>query len=330
MGIPELTRSWLPKLRVYLIRGTLTALLSAVLAATLEHTLEARDVATLMAGQTVANVNGARVRYRLLGESHVGVPVVFLSGLQGTIEQADYFQRAVAQTRPALAYDRAGYGFSEGSQAHTAAQQADELAGLLRALDLKPPVVLVAYSLSAMLARVYASRFPQQTAALYLIEPAAPEIDSLIPGRHGPRRRYVRFILHELIWGTLGLTRLQNHLHPKFALDSAVELRAAAVLNRAPHSWALAREWYVAPESARQTIAATLPSSLPVEIAVSAEAHPDETAKLAMQQYEAMVAHSHSGRLHELEHVEHSDLYRPGPIVDLMIGQILELARRAQ
>jgi hypothetical protein len=130
---------------------------SALVASALltELALEARDVARYMPGQTFATVGNARIRYRMLGADRPGATVVLLSGLNGSIEQADDLQRALSNAVPSLAYDRAGYGFSECSTAHSAKDQAKELAALLHALKLEGPVVLVAYSFSAPLARIW-------------------------------------------------------------------------------------------------------------------------------------------------------------------------------
>jgi pimeloyl-ACP methyl ester carboxylesterase len=167
--------------RRLVVRFLIVAL--ALVASTLltELALEARDVARYMPGQTFATVGDARIRYRLLGAERPGATVVFLSGLNGSIEQADHFQRAVSSAVPSLAYDRAGYGFSEGSTAHSAEQQAKELAALLHALKLEGSVVLVAYSISSLLARVFADRFPEKTAGIYLIEPVMPELNERMP-----------------------------------------------------------------------------------------------------------------------------------------------------
>jgi alpha-beta hydrolase superfamily lysophospholipase len=69
-----------------------------------------------MLGQTFATVGDARIRYRLLGAERPGATVVFLPGLNGSIEQADNFQRAVASAVPSLAYDRAGYASAKAPQ----------------------------------------------------------------------------------------------------------------------------------------------------------------------------------------------------------------------
>lgn len=50
----------------------------------------------------------------------------------------------------------------------TALEQANELAGLLKALHVNGPVVLVAYSLSASIAHVFVGQYPQLT-GLYLV-----------------------------------------------------------------------------------------------------------------------------------------------------------------
>jgi hypothetical protein len=135
IGGIRLPQSLVARLLIVAVAPVASALLT-------EFVLEARDVARYMPGQTFATVGGARIRYRLLGAERPGVTVVFLSGLNGSIEQADHFQRAVSSAVPSLAHDRAGYGFSEGSTAHSAEQQAKELAALLHALKLEGSVVL--------------------------------------------------------------------------------------------------------------------------------------------------------------------------------------------
>src|SRR3954468_3640442 len=114
-------------------------------AGVVEFVLEARDAARLIAGQTFATVGRARIRYWLVGTENHAAQVVILPGISSGIEQVDDLQRALSAKVPTLAYDRAGYGFSENSSAHSAEEQAEELAALLHALKVETPVVLVAY-----------------------------------------------------------------------------------------------------------------------------------------------------------------------------------------
>jgi pimeloyl-ACP methyl ester carboxylesterase len=312
-----------------LIRGLLLRLLIVVAALfasalLLEWGLEARDVARYMPGQTFASVGNARIRYRLIGAERPGALVVILSGVGGSLEQADHLQRALSSAVPSIAYDRAGYGFSKGSTAHSTEEQADELAALLHALKLDGPVLLVAYSASGDLARVFAGRFPERTAGLFMIEPWMPELDALMPELPGPRRRYARYIVHELFTSSLGGDRLVDRLRRWQGPPSMVEKRAEAVLERRSHYWALAREAYVAPESSRQTLAAPIPPGLPVEVDFSSA--DDKTSKTFAKLYADFAVRSSRGRLVELEHTDHWQLLKPNPVFDAMVARIEKFA----
>jgi pimeloyl-ACP methyl ester carboxylesterase len=293
-----------------------------------ELALEARDVARYMHGQTFATVGGARIRYRMLGAGHPGTTVVFLSGLNGSIEQSDALQRAVSSALPLLAYDRAGYGFSKGSTAHSFEEQAKELAGLLHALKLESPVVLVAYSFSGPLARVFAGRFPEKTAGMYLIEPTMPEIYEPMQ-LHSPRRSLVRFTVHELLASSLGYIRLTQRIRSWRGPSSLVEQRAEAVLARRPHYWALAQEWYALPESWRQALDSPIPPSLPLEVAFPKRLPEKETpvARLYAELAAELVARTSRGKLLELGSIDHSELLQAGPVLDRLVERIKQLAK---
>jgi pimeloyl-ACP methyl ester carboxylesterase len=292
-----------------------------------ESVLEARDAKRFIQGQTFAQVGEARVRYLRLGPAHSGTTVVFLSGFAGSIEQAEHLQKAVAAHVPTLAYDRAGYGFSEASTAHTALEQANELAGLLDALGVNQPVVLVCYSASALVARVFADRFSQKTAGMYLIDPAIPELYISMPSRHSARRGLARTIIRQLVASFLGEIRLRQRLDSWNGPSSVVEQRAEAVLARSWHNWAVTREWYVLPDSAQQTLDAPVPNALPFEIAFTKPSVEDETSRTLVQLYAELAARSSRGGLLELEHVDHGQLVSPGPVLDQITDRIVKLAR---
>jgi pimeloyl-ACP methyl ester carboxylesterase len=292
-----------------------------------EFVLDARNVARYMPGQTFVTVGNARIRYRLVGADHPYPTVVLLSGLNGSIEQLDNLQRTLSSVVPALAYDRAGYGFSEGSTAHSAEEQANELAALLHALKLQDPIVLVAYSFSSPIARVFASRFPEKTAGMYLIEPTMPELNERMPELHTPRRYYARFIVYHLLASSFGYIRLIQRIRNWRGPTSLVEQRAEAVLARRSHYWALAQEWYALPESWRQTLAAPIPPSLPLEVAIPKQAVEEECSNHMAKLYADLAARSSRGRLLELEGVEHTLLLKPGPVLDRLVTRITQLVQ---
>jgi hypothetical protein len=79
----------------------------------------------------------------------------------------------LAETSRVCAYDRAGTGSSDPRPAATdltSGDQADELRALLAGAGVEPPYVLVAHSYGGFVSRLFASRYPGETAGLVLIE----------------------------------------------------------------------------------------------------------------------------------------------------------------
>jgi pimeloyl-ACP methyl ester carboxylesterase len=299
-----------------------------VLAAGCEEVLERRARARLTPGETFAAVDGAQVRYRLLGAEHAGPTVVFLVGLGGSIEQMVYVQGRVAETTRTLAYDRGGYGFSVGSDSYTAEEQAAELDGLLQSLHLEGPLVLFGFSTSASIARVFAARHPQRVAGLYLVEPYFPELEQRIAGRQEPRRVYIRWIVHDFFTSTLGLKRLGNRLGSYAGPADPVEQRAEEVLQSRRHFMALAHEWYVTPVTAREATSAAVGTE-PMVILYTHT--PDRTLDEAVDRlYGEFVAHSTEGKLVKLANHDHSKLLTPGPVLDRIVQGVGELAERVR
>jgi pimeloyl-ACP methyl ester carboxylesterase len=250
-------------------------------------------------------------------------------GFAGSIEQADQLQRAVAEHEPTLAYDRAGLGFTEGSNASTALEQASELASLLKVLHINEPVVLVAYSLSASVARVFAGQFPQLTAGLYLITPRLPEVDLRFPTWHSPRREFLRPVVITMLKSVIGEIRLKQRLENWNGPTSLVEQRAQVILARSAQNWAVTREWYFLPESSRQALDAPVPASLPLEIAYIQPPVEDETFRVVHQEYATLTSLSTRGELHELRDVTHDQIMSSRAAVDQLAARIVNFARNA-
>jgi pimeloyl-ACP methyl ester carboxylesterase len=312
-------------IRRLVIRCLILAVFVVTAAFLIEFSLEARDVAQYLPGQTFAKVGEAQIRYQLLGANHPGATVVFLAGISGSIEQTVQMQSAVSSEVPSLAYDRAGYGFSTGSTAHSAGEQADELAALLHALNIETPVVVVGYSDSNQLARVFAGRYPEKTAGVYLIDPYMPEFDATFG--HDPRRIFMRPVIFALVSSSLGYTRLTQRMRSWRGPESLVEQRAEAILARRSHSWALAREWYARPVSARETREAPVPPALPIEL-IFPKPPPDyPSAAIEVKLFADLVARSSRGKLLECDYVDHSQLLISGPVFDRMVENIKDLSK---
>jgi len=125
-------------------------------------------------------VGGRRL---LFHQSGVGRPaVVFLPGA-GAVG-LDYLnvQQGASELTTSVVYDRAGTGWSDPvALPRSAAQVVDELRDLLVVADVRPPYLLVGHSLGGLYARHYAQRFPDEVAALLLMDPAHEDYDAYMP-----------------------------------------------------------------------------------------------------------------------------------------------------
>jgi len=101
-----------------------------------------------------------------------GAPVVILEAAAGSMSPAwAWVQPDVARKTRVCSYDRAGLGWSEaGDGRYVASRVPEELRVLLDRANEIGPVVLVGHEAGALFARMYAARFPENTAALVLID----------------------------------------------------------------------------------------------------------------------------------------------------------------
>ena len=102
-----------------------------------------------------------------------GGPTVFLDGgWESTTASWRKVQPELARTMRVCSYDRAGYGFSDiGSMPRTADALARDLDAVINASGEKGPYIVVAHSMGSFPARLYATRHPQDVAALILLDP---------------------------------------------------------------------------------------------------------------------------------------------------------------
>lgn len=112
--------------------------------------------------------------------SRKGKPnVIFISGLGDSSETWNEVQHRMAQVTSTLSYDRAGVGRSEAAPVpRTCLDLAEELSALLVAIDMEPPYLLVGHSFGGLVARLYASLYPQTVCGIVLVD-AAPEFKEL-------------------------------------------------------------------------------------------------------------------------------------------------------
>jgi len=99
-------------------------------------------------------------------------------------------QPEIARFARVCSYDRAGYGWSEpGPEPRTITQIAKELKALLDAADEAGPYVLVGHSLGGFTVRVFTSLYPNEVAAVVLVESGHPDQEERMQAALSPTER---------------------------------------------------------------------------------------------------------------------------------------------
>lgn len=105
--------------------------------------------------------------------------VIFIAGLGDSCETWNEVQGRISQETSTFSYDRAGVGRNRVTSApRTCLDLVEELSELLLELEVQPPYVLVGHSFGGLVARLYASLYPQVISGIVLVD-AAPEYKEL-------------------------------------------------------------------------------------------------------------------------------------------------------
>lgn len=97
--------------------------------------------------------------------------MIFENGLGGRLDDLRRFMPAVAAYTSVVGYARAGNDASDPAPGpRSIAAVADDLQGMLTRAGIKPPYVLVGYSIGVLMARGFAMRHPAEVSGLVLIE----------------------------------------------------------------------------------------------------------------------------------------------------------------
>ena len=119
-----------------------------------------------------AVVDGVHVRQ--VGND--GPSAVFEAGIAATSLNWTLVQEVLASDARTFSYDRAGLGWSRPSRGvRSLARMTEDLRALTQRLAVPRPFVLVGHSFGTFIVRVYAHRFPEDVAAIVLIDPVMPD-----------------------------------------------------------------------------------------------------------------------------------------------------------
>ncbi|MBG9587273.1 alpha/beta hydrolase [Cytobacillus firmus] len=125
----------------------------------------------------MVNLNGDILHVNIKGE---GSPIVVIESGSGSWS-IDWFkvQNTLSKYATVVTYDRAGYGWSSrSSKPRTGDQIVNDLHDLLRAKDLKGPIILVGHSLGGLYTRLYVQKFPDDISGVVLIDSTPIDFNS--------------------------------------------------------------------------------------------------------------------------------------------------------
>ncbi len=167
-------------------RTTFIALISASLIS---------GCASLSAG----NVKERQVEYALV--NHDTIPIVFENGLGGNFNRAwKQVLADISKDNTTFVYNRPGNGKSDAvSTPRDGEHVVDELRTLLRSKGLNPPYILVGHSLGGLYMQHFARRYPDEVAALILVDSTHP---NQMKGKGSPQNwpTWFRFVFW--VWGS--------------------------------------------------------------------------------------------------------------------------------
>ena len=127
------------------------------------------------AADLMADVGGRRIHLRCAGS---GKPTIILTGGAGaTTGSWRRVQPELARRTRTCAWDRAGFGGSDGSPARQIADEtAEDLGRALAAARIEGPLLLVGHSIGAYETLRFADRHPGRVAGIVLVDPSIPDM----------------------------------------------------------------------------------------------------------------------------------------------------------
>ena len=114
------------------------------------------------------DVGGYRVHLYCTG---TGNPTVVIVGAGFSFDWG-LVQPEIAKFTQVCSYDHSGIGWSDDGPADSCSLRVNEVHTALENLGIKGPYVLVGHSLGGLVARVYASKYPDETAGLVFVDHA--------------------------------------------------------------------------------------------------------------------------------------------------------------
>ncbi len=247
-----------PSLRRALLIGCAIVLVLALAGATYQGVATALERRQFPHPGRLVDVGGHQLHLYCMGS---GSPTVVLEAPATAMSSAwAWVQSDVANTTRVCSYDRAGLGWSEAGDAPFTPQAVPaELHALLQRAGEHQPYVMAGAELGAAFASLYASTYPDETAALVVIDP---------PGRYSsslPSTGATTFLTVSPWLARTGVLRAMRTLSNSAAgLPQPAAGALSSFLNRPDHLTRAASELARWDETVQMAEAAPLRRQLPL------------------------------------------------------------------
>jgi pimeloyl-ACP methyl ester carboxylesterase len=175
----------------------------------------ARDRAAFPPPGQLVDVGGYRIHLFSQGQNRGNATVVLIGCGSCTSANWGWVQPEVAKTTRVVAYDRAGFGWSDpGPAPRDAAQNARELHAALQGAGIAGPYVLVGHSFGGPVARVFAAENPTEVTGMVLLDPRHPDQNARMPPEMHAAGASEQQLVAALGWmARLGMLRLTGIGH---------------------------------------------------------------------------------------------------------------------
>ena len=315
----------------FLATAALLAIMVAVMVGFFVQRISAkRDAVKFPPMGQVIDTGEARLHAQIMGGG--GLTVVFDSGLGGTSLDWSLVAPEVAKHARVVVYDRAGMGWSGPARApRDAARVAEELHGLLEALGVTGPRILVGHSLAGYHIRMYQARYPEEVAGMVFVDCSHEDQWERLPKDNEFLLRAYPWILRG--FGLLAEVGGTRPVLPFLGDDTSAGMEAhqaetkSNFFTRPEQFNASAGEFDAIPESCRQLKASRKPlGDLPIMVLTGMQDKKGDMGKVWLELQNDLASMSTRSRHEVLEDAGHYvQAAKPGAV----IAAVLEIIGQA-
>ncbi|MBY0598063.1 alpha/beta fold hydrolase [Bacillus bingmayongensis] len=140
------------------------------------------------------DIGGIRLYYEFFERQNENITVVFESGYGFPSDYWKPIKDEISKFAQFLIYDRAGLGESEkDDRPKDSKQSVENLRNLLQNANIKPPYMFVGHSIGGANVRLYASTYPEEVAAVILLDSCHEDQNKIMPPLFTEEMRSIYF-----------------------------------------------------------------------------------------------------------------------------------------